>query len=389
MKNILVIGGGWEQAELVRTVKNNGFRAIVTHPALDVEVNNMAHRYFIRAADDIKSHLSLAAAYDVVGVISDNCDYSLHTASLVASRVGLPSVGINAATCGINKSRQRLKCEKARVEQPTYYTFNTLHEYMEGARGLEYPLVVKPNDSRGTFGVTIIHNSQELEEAYFHALCHSPSKTGIIEAFIGGTLFTVDGFCFNNGHCSLAVASRQYTPGPYPVTTEIVYPAEVSQELGESLLFTHHDTVTHLGYHRGHTHGEYIVDKWGDIYLVECANRGGGVYTSSTIVPTITGINLNQAILNQALGEEVNFTEQTCLPAILAFLELSRGKVLKSLNIEELLELPSVLKLRSLYKAKDMIESIDNCASRHIMVALQGDRKQLQEFKQQLKAEYY
>ena len=80
--------------------------------------------------------------------------------------------------------------------------------------------------------------------------------------------------------------------------------------------------------------------------------------------------------------------------AILSFLNLEPGKVIKSINLEELKLLSYVVELRSLYNEKDLVESIENCASRHIMLVIKGDNLQesknnLEDFKNKLKVEYY
>ena len=95
-----------------------------------------------------------------------------------------------------------------------------------------------------------------------------------------------------------------------------------------------------LGYDFGHTHGEYFVSPQGEIYLVECANRGAGVYTSSTINPLITGMDLNKIYLNQVLGsddfkvirDKENYMNRS---VILSFIDFKVGQVIKSINIDE------------------------------------------------------
>ncbi len=83
------------------------------------------------------------------------------------------------------------------------------------SKEIGFPYIVKPVDSRGTFGVTIVKDNSNAKEAYFHAVMNSTSKRIICEEFIDGTLVTVDGFCFSNGHKSLTVASRVFDDGPH------------------------------------------------------------------------------------------------------------------------------------------------------------------------------
>jgi biotin carboxylase len=387
MKRLLFIGAGWEQKELIIQAKSLGFEIFATHPYIDKSVMSLCDRYFIRDSDDIDAHLKLAQTFNVNSVITDNCDYSLYTATFISEKLGFPSVGLNSASCAMLKSEQRKRCKNAlHVNQPEFYIFKTLDVFKTISSKFTYPFIVKPNDSRGTFGVSIVRNEDEVMNAFFYAISNSPSRTGIVEKFIKGTLFTVDGFCFDDGHKPLAVASRKYTSGSFPITKEIIYPAKATDTIIKTLKKAHNSVVKSLGYKKGHSHGEYIVDFNEKVYLVECTNRGGGVFTSSTIVPKVSGINLNDALIKQFTGEEVFGGESQNNPVILAFLDFKIGKTIKSIRVPKL---PYVLKFRSIYEEKDMVESIENCASRHMMLVLEGGIKELKEFKDKLQIDYF
>jgi len=132
---------------------------------------------------------------------------------------------------------------------------------------------------------------------------------------------------------------------------------------------------------------------------VECTNRGGGVYTSSVIVPLLTELNLNKNLLYQSLGirtedvddKGINFMKKSIM---LTFLDFEVGKVVKSININEMKNKDFTIRFRSIYGENDMVESVENCASRHSMLVLKGENvaqtlSNFREFKQQLTIEYY
>ena len=398
-KNILIIGAGWEQLELIKEAKNQGYYIIATHPFMNPEGLQYADVFFEKDSRDINSHLEIAKTYNIDGVLTDNCDYSLHTASILANALDLSFTSIQSAIYSNNKFAQRVACDNHQIVQPNFFLSETLEDVKNGSSKLNYPIIVKPVDSRGTFGVTIVDNSNSLKEAFIEALIQSPSRRVICEEFIEGTLVTVDGFCFKNGHRSLTVASRIFEQGIKPVTKEIIYPANFDAALKTNLLKNHHDVVSALGYDYGHTHGEYIIDNEKRIYLVECANRGGGVYTSSSIVPELTRINVNKILIDQSLNQdnfeiEKNENGHMTNSVMLTFLDFEVGRVIKSINLKEVLSLPYVLKFRTLFKEKDMVESIENCAGRHSMLVINGKNvrevyQNLEEFNSKLKIEYY
>ncbi|EMO84750.1 ATP-grasp domain-containing protein [Leptospira santarosai] len=399
MKKILVIGSGWEQYELIRTIKESGNQIIATHPFINAEGFQLADHYYVKDSRDIAAHIKIATAHKVDAIVSDNCDYSLYTASIVASKIKVPFNTIESALYSNDKFRQREQCGKFNIQQPKFSKVRSIKDLVESARNIGLPVIIKPVDSRGTFGVTIVKDEAELEVAFYDAIDNSPSRTLICEKFIDGILVTVDGFCFKDRHRSLAVASRRFEKGPKPVTKEIVYPAEFSNKLNEKLLRNHELVVSGLGYHFGHSHGEYIVTNAEEIFLVECANRGGGVYTSSVIVPLLTDINLNQLLLDQCLGiddfippEKMNGYMNRS--AILTFLDFEVGQVIEDINIQEMRNMDYAVRFRSIYEKNDMVESIENCASRHSMLVIQGENLEdsfnnLNKFKECLKVKYY
>lgn len=398
-KKILVIGAGWEQYALFEKIKGHGHYIIATHPNIDAESFKLADVSYVKDSRDIRAHLTIADTHNIDAVITDNCDYSLYTASVVAAKYGLPFTSIKSALFSNDKFSQREACAKCKILQPEFYKVRTLQDATDAAEKIGYPVVIKPVDSRGTFGVSIVNNANELIAAFFDATSYSPSLTLICERFIEGELVTVDGFCFTNGHQALTVASRKFAEGKKPVTKSVLYPSKYNDELKIRLLRNHELVVEALGYDFGHTHGEYFVTKNGEIYLVECANRGAGVYTSSTINPLITGINLNEIFLNQVLGTDeflVEHDKQNYMlrAAILLFLDFEIGKVVKRINLQEIKELPFVKCFRTIYSEKQMVESIENCAGRHAMLVIDGSDinellVNLDTFQSTLNVEYY
>jgi biotin carboxylase len=376
-KRILVIGAGWEQKALFEKIKEQGHNIIATNPNAQADSFELADITYVKESRDLRAHLTLAVTHNIDAVITDNCDYSLYTASIVASKLGLPFTTVKSALFSNDKFSQREACAKLGVLQPEFYKVRTPQDAIDAAEKIGFPVVIKPVDSRGTFGVTIVHDVKELVDAYFDAASFSPSLTLICERFIEGELVTVDGFCFSNGHQSLTVASREFAEGKKPVTKRVSYPSRHDDELKTRLLKNHQVVVETLGYDFGHTHGEYFITKNNEIYLVECANRGAGVYTSSTINPLITGIDLNEVFLNQVLGSDyyqIDHDKKNYMykAAMLSFLDFEVGKVVKSINVDEVKNLPFVQRFRSIYSEKQMVEPIENCASRHAMLVVSG-----------------
>ena len=81
-----------------------------------------------------------------------------------------------------------------------------------------------------------------------------------------------------------------------------------------------------------------------DIYLMETAARGGGVFISSDLISLSTGLHTEEYLLNIALGQQEALPEilpQQCYCGYMAFY-IPTGKVIRAEGMREVQELPFV-----------------------------------------------
>lgn len=143
----------------------------------------------------------------------------------------------------------------------------------------------------------------DLDSYYFDALVNSHSRLVLAERFIHGVHITVDGYAFPDAGCkSLALATKKMLGGERQVAVDILYPGELDKDIYFKAM-QHNETVnTALGFRFGMLHSEYMITETGEIYLIEVANRGGGVYTSEIIVPAVSGIDLVEQYCSDCCG---------------------------------------------------------------------------------------
>lgn len=118
-----------------------------------------------------------------------------------------------------------------------------------------------------------------------------------------------------------------------------------------------------------------MLTKEGEIYLIECANRGGGCFTSSRIVPTVSGYDLSELLINMALGKKVipgEDAEEMKAAAVLSFFTLPSGKVREIKNEDIISAEKDVLAFRLAVNPGEYINAITNDANRHGFVITWG-----------------
>lgn len=374
-RSILVIGAGWEQVPLLRKAKETGLEVMATHVKAEAEGFALARRSAVVDPRDLPAVLDLARRNHVEAVTADQCDYSIYAAAYVARCLGLPGPDLSAVQRATNKKLTRLACMQDRsIFQPEFVSCTTFEEARRAVEEIGLPIVFKPVDNRGAFGVTRVDDVREVEAAYLVALANSHSREVLVERWIDGRHVTVDGFAFARGaHRVLAMATKRIISGPRPIIDEVLYPGELDDADRDGLAEATLRIVRSLGIDRGATHSEFIVDAMGRPYLLEIANRGGGVHTASIIVPAVSGVDVCDLLVRQAVGEDPAPVEHVeARGAALSFIIFAPGRLERIEGLEACLALPGVLHLQLLVQPGDTLRPPESGAGRHGFLITSG-----------------
>jgi biotin carboxylase len=374
---LMIVGATWEQIPLIETAKELGHWVIATDSNPLSEGLLLADAYEIVDPLDLPAIYELAIRYGVDGITADECDYSHYAATFVSSRLNLPNDGLDAAQFTTNKRWMRERCREARISQPRFFTCRTLKEAQKAVQVIDWPVVVKPVDNRGSIGVSVVHSDTELPAAYLDAVMNAHSHEVLVEAYVDGTHITVDG-CFDRDgkHHNLAVASKKIIPGAKPVIIEVIYPAEISGQQLELVLDTNDAVVAALNMEAGLSHSEYIIDKQDRVFLLETANRGGGVLTSAKIIPEVSGVDASRLLISNALDQKYEIRPHTLDGMVmLTFLVLAPGEVKGIRGVENARELENVMELRLNFDLGDTLVPPISGAARHGFVIMKGNSR--------------
>ena len=294
--NLLFINLSWENEPYISYISE-------TYPSINIYglssfESCISHTYFadifITDFNSLESIYQYCIKNNINAILSDQCDFSLLLQSLLCDLLRLPGPSRNAALVSNNKFSQRQTLSNSRFFQPRFRLCASFTETVEFAKDHNFPLIVKPIDSRGSIGVSKVSNFNELEIAYLNALSSGRSSYILIYQFIDGTQFSVDGLSIPGfGNISLALGEKSLIANSdLQVAMSISYPATLPEDHYIALSSTAAGVNNILGYSWGLTHAEFIKSNQdGEFYLVESSNRGGGCHTSNVIVPYCSGIS--------------------------------------------------------------------------------------------------
>ena len=173
-------------------------------------------------------------------------------------------------------------------------------------KGSPFPWIVKPEDSQSSIGITKVDTPEEVDPAIRLALSKSRNGRAVVDEFFTGHEIVCEGFIYHGKYHLLAFADRKYfhLDGKM-IPCQTAFPSQIPDKLQEKIVG--YETVLAEKIHPSFAivHAEYLVDlETEEIRCVESALRGGGVYISSHLIPAATGIDINDLLLDCALGIE-------------------------------------------------------------------------------------
>ncbi|MAJ13370.1 MAG: hypothetical protein CMN44_00145 [SAR116 cluster bacterium] len=398
MKNkitLMIIGSGWEQVPIIKKAYENEYELVLTDQNPNAEGFKYSKINEILDPRNLILGLEIARKYNVDGIIADQCDYSRYAAKLLVNVLKNKQNEICDIQFTTNKKWMRKNCKKNKIEQPRFFNCHTLEQIEFASKKIGFPLIIKPVDNRGNFGVSKVEKSSEIKKAFFDGIINSHSREVLVEEFIEGVHVTVDGCLDRKGvHHNLCIATKNIKKGNKPIITDVLYPGNLTDIQIEKIYSINNKIVKSLSISEGLTHSEFIINKKNKCYLVEIANRGGGVLTSSTIVPELSNVDTNNLLISNSLNKKFEFKFHKSKKIILLhFLNFKSGKIFKINGIRDIIKIKNIMHLRLNFKKGDFIKSPTSGSKRHGFVILKGDTKSeidklLTMVKKKLKVEY-
>lgn len=343
-KKLLLLGGLRYLLPVIDAAHALGHHVITC----DYLPDNIAHKYsdeyYNVSIIDKEAVLKLARKLQIDGIMSFAVDPGVTTAAYVAEKMNLPHAGSYKSISILqNKERFRKFLEENGFNVPKSRGYSNYVDVLNDKDYFEWPVIVKPVDSAGSKGVTLVNSMEELKVAVTVALNNSLSKRIIIEEFIDKYGCSSDTDCFSvNGELKFVSfsaqrfderASNPFTPSAYswPSTMTKEQEKELTQEIQRLLTLLEMRTSIY--------NVETRIGKNGKAYIMEVSPRGGGNRLAEMLRYS-TGIDMIINAVRAAVGEEIINVEQKTYNGYWAeiILHADRKGVFQKLEIENSLK---------------------------------------------------
>ncbi len=311
-KNIAIIGASYLQLPIIEKAKSLGYTTHVFAWKAN-DVGEKAADFFYPISITEKDRIvEVCKGLDICGICSIATDLGSITVNYVADKLGLPGNDMDCTMISTNKHLMRLAFKKNGDPSPRSVMVDENTDL--GSLDLKYPIIVKPTDRSGSRGIYRLDDPEGLEDACKLSMAESFEHKALIEEFVEGQEYSVEGITYHGKHHILAVTKKYTTGAPHFIETGHLEPAPISDEIRKKIDRIVMHALDTLGIKNSASHSEIKIDDSGNIKIIEIGARMGGDCIGSDMVYYSTGIDFCKAVIQVACGEEPDLSSngETC-----------------------------------------------------------------------------
>ncbi|MBO4282396.1 MAG: ATP-grasp domain-containing protein [Bacteroidales bacterium] len=371
-KSILVFGLGELQRSIIRKARRKGLFTIGIDPCADAVSKDEVDVFEVVGGQDFEKTMEVARKYGVSAIVTAAADKPLVMMARVAREMGFPFFSVETAQWTTDKYQMKQRF----MENGIPCARGRLIAKAEEAKGLSYPLMVKPRDNSGSRGVKRCASEEELQASVQEALAYSKLDTVLVEECIEGQEYSIEGLHYDGKSEVIQFTEKLTTAYPYSVELAHKQPANLTEGQQERIRALVARLADCLHFECCASHTELKINEKG-IFIIETSPRLGGDYITSDLVPLSTGIDMEEQLLHIVLGEKVDTrTGRADKASGVRFFSLPEGKVTQiAPDIRTLVSRPGVHAFSLKLKEGNMVHQITNSLNRYGEVIVSGENR--------------
>ena len=288
MKKILFLGAAQFQIPPIEYALSKGYYVITCDNRVENPGHKLSNKYYNVSTLEKDEILKIALAENIDGILTFGSDVSAPTMAYVAEKMGLPGNSYKTVSLLVNKKLFREHLNKNNLQKTQFKIFSESERSLIGSylKDIELPVVIKPIDSAGSKGVSILSNISDLDRFVDYAFSESFSRTIIIESWIKKLNKQVcgDGFMqndklefieFGDGHF--------YDDGKFLAPFAETFPSTHIVEHLNKIKIKLEKILVSCGFLCGPFNFDVLVAESGEPFVVEIGPRSGGNYIPKAI----------------------------------------------------------------------------------------------------------
>ena len=303
MKKLMILGASYSVVPLIQAAKRLGLYTIAAsipgnYPGFD-EADESCYVDITDPAAVTEAARSLA----VDGIATCCMDVGLRAQGHACTALGLPGPSREAVEVCTNKFRMKQAFLAGGVNTAKYVQIHSEADLAPAMEQLRFPLIVKAVDQMGSRGIFRCDTPEEVLENYPKSMAASREDYCLLEEFIEGTLFGVEGMVQNGKSVFLLPDGTTAFQAATPTPVGHYAPAPELEGVEEEIRRQVERVIAALGFNNTPMNCD-CIRRGDEIFLVESTARAGATCLPE-LVGSWFGINYYEAIVRLAMGEQV------------------------------------------------------------------------------------
>ena len=308
MKKILLLGGSAQQIVAIKTAQKLGYYTVLCDYLPDNPGQYEADKFYLVSTTDKDAVLEVARNEQVDGVLAYASDPAAPTAAYIAEKLGLSGAPYHSVETLCNKDQFRKFLIENGFSTPKAKGYASAEDALKEKENFEFPIIIKPVDSSGSKGATVLQTEDGLKNALDFAFSFSRCHRIIVEHFIekkhpyliGGDVFIENGKIVLWG---LLNCHRDNCVNPL-VPVGKSSPLQLEDEDIQHVKETLSSMVEKLRISNGSMNVELVVDKSNRVWPIDVGPRSGGNMIPD-LLGDMFGVDIAEMSVKAAMGAAI------------------------------------------------------------------------------------
>ncbi len=362
---LLFVAAGQAQAPIISAASGRAYRVAAMDQDPAAAGFEFAHEHYVGDIIDADNIIRIAQTCGASGIVCISCDAALPAVVKACEVLGLPSISPATVAMSTSKVLQRKALVDANLPTPWHVVVTNLQQIADIEKSRPPSrVVVKPADSSGSRGVSLVEVNEPLIDAITRAMAFSHQQAVLVEAFIEGNEYSVEAWVSRGQISILGCSEKIRTQPPYLLDREVHFPPAIDEQLIRSLKSQATLAIQACGYDNCPVHVECILSEDRPV-IVELAARGAGFRVFSEMLQQVSGVDITQACIDTALGKDPVLEPTLAVVASsLIFIDPVPGVFTHALGVEHAENIEGISDI-SIYPARgDTLQELRSGADR-------------------------
>lgn len=308
MKKIMFLGAAVHQMSPIKYSYDKGYFIITCDNIKSNPGHKIANKSYNISTVKMEEILAIAKKEKIDGIMTYASDISANAVAYVSNNLGLPGNSIESVKALTNKGIFRKYINQG-IE---YKVFKSKKNAISYCNSRKTPFVIKPTDSSGSKGVSVVSNRENIGLKLSDAFLNSMSNEVIVEDFISkknNLQICGDGFMLNNKLKFICFGDGYFYESNFSnVPWGETFPSCVDKQTLRKVKRIIEEILNKLDFGRGAFNFDVFIKDNGEPFINEIGPRNGGNFIPEIILLQ-SGVNLIRASVESALNQNFSFDE--------------------------------------------------------------------------------